>query len=362
MTNNKAQPRLDTGAHERTQRDANMHALDVSHMRDAIAVASTARLRARPNPWVGAVVVCRDGSVFSGATEEPGSRHAEIVALDAARARGASLDGSTLYVTLEPCSHFGRTGPCAHAIVEAGVTRVVVGITDPDSKVSGNGITYLRDNGVDIVTGVCANEIETQLAAYLHHRRTGRPFVMLKMACTLDARTTLPNGPRWITGSSARTRVHELRAESDAIVVGSATVRADNPALTVRDAHGPSPRRVVLTRTPENIPADAAVHPATMWSASIDELLDHLGKEDVLQLMVEGGPTVATAFHEQKLIDRYVFHIAPIVCGHPDAAPVFHGAACTSINDLVKGHLVSTTVFDNDIEIVLQPEKDTTPV
>lgn len=347
MTNNKAQPRLN---------------FDVSHMRDAIAIADTARLRARPNPWVGAVVVCRDGSVFSGATEEPGSRHAEIVAMDAARQAGASLEGATMYVTLEPCSHTGRTGPCAHAIVNAGVSKVVVGVRDPDEKVSGNGIAYLQANNVEIITDVCNGEIETQLATYLHHRRTGRPFVMLKMACTLDARTTLPDGPRWITGDVARKRVHELRAESDAIVVGSGTVRADNPALTVRDAHGPSPQRIVLSRSSESIAPDAAVQPATIWSGSLDALLDHLGAHNVLQLMVEGGPTVATAFHEQRLIDRYVFHVAPIVSGHPDAAPVFHGAPCESIHDLVHGHLVSTTVFGDDIEIVLQPEREKTPV
>jgi diaminohydroxyphosphoribosylaminopyrimidine deaminase/5-amino-6-(5-phosphoribosylamino)uracil reductase len=182
------------------------------------------------------------------------------------------------------------------------------------------------------------------------------------MACTLDARTTLPGGPRWITGESARRRVHELRAESDAIVVGSGTIRADNPALTVRDVHGPSPRRIVLTQSRHTISSDAAVHPATIWSGSLTELLDQLGQENTLQLMVEGGPTVATSFHEQRLIDRYVFHVAPMTCGHPDAAPVFNGTACESVSDLVKGRLISTTVFDGDIEIVLQPEKEKTPV
>ena len=330
-------------------------------MRDALAIADTARLRSRPNPWVGAVVVCADGTQFSGATEEPGKRHAEIVAMDAARASGASLDGATLYVTLEPCSHVGRTGPCCEAIVAAGITRVVAGIEDPDTKVSGNGFQYLRDHNVEVVSGVCADEIELQLAPYVHHRRTGRPFVMLKIACTLDARTTQPDGPRWITGESARVRVHELRAESDAIAVGMGTVLADNPALTVRDAHGPSPRRIVLSRS-RSIPDDAAVQPALLWDTTIDELLDHLGADNVLQLMVEGGPTIATAFHSRGLVDRYVFHVAPTISGHPDAAPVFYGESISSIEDLIRGHLVSATRFDDDIEIILQPHKETATV
>lgn len=332
-----------------------------TRMRPAIAEAATARLRARPNPWVGAVVVCEDGREFVGATEEPGKRHAEIVAMDAARAAGASLFGATLYVTLEPCSHVGRTGPCCEAIVAAGITRVVAGIQDPDTKVAGNGFAYLREHNVDVVTGVCAQEIEMQLAPYIHHRRIGRPFVMLKMACTLDARTTLPEGPRWITGDSARVRVHSLRAESDAIAVGMGTVLTDNPALTVRDAPGPSPRRIVLSRS-QQIPADAAVQPAQLWDSTLDELLDYLGAENVLQLMVEGGPTIATAFHSRGLVDQYVFHVAPTICAHPDAAPMFYGEACTSVEDLIRGHLISATRFDDDLEIILQPHKEAVTV
>jgi diaminohydroxyphosphoribosylaminopyrimidine deaminase / 5-amino-6-(5-phosphoribosylamino)uracil reductase len=345
-----------------TQRDA-AHTRDIfdAPMRDAIAAGDTARLRARPNPWVGAVLVCTDGSTFSGATEEPGHRHAEIVAIDAARATGATLTGATLYVTLEPCSHVGRTGPCCEAIVAAGITTVIAGIEDPDTRVSGAGFTYLRNHNVEVVTGVCAQEIEIQLAPYIHHRRTGRPFVMLKMACTLDARTTQPDGPRWITGESARVRVHELRAESDAIVVGIGTVLADDPALTVRDAHGPSPRRIVVSRS-QDIPHDAAVQPAMLWNRSLDELLDHLGNDNVVQLMVESGPTLATAFHSRGLIDRYVFHVAPVISGHPDAAPVFYGEPCTSIEDLIRGQLVAATRFDDDIEIILQPHKETVTV
>jgi diaminohydroxyphosphoribosylaminopyrimidine deaminase/5-amino-6-(5-phosphoribosylamino)uracil reductase len=344
-------------AHQRHSHDAPTRSSHEELMRAAIAIGNTARMRSRPNPWVGAVVVCADGAQFEGATEQPGSRHAEIVAMDAARAAGASLHGATMYTTLEPCSHTGRTGPCCEAIVAAGITRVVTAVIDPDPRVAGNGLSYLQNNNVEVITGVCEREASIQLAAYLHHRRTGRAFVMLKTACTLDARTTLPDGPRWITGDAARKRVHELRAESDAIATGMGTVVTDDPALTVRDAPGTSPQRIVLSRH-RDIPASASVLPALTWRESLPELLEHLGSQDVLQLMVEAGPTLATAFHQQGLVDRYIFHVAPIVSGHPDAAPVFFGEPCASIEDLLRGTLIGATNYDDDIEIVLEPQKE----
>jgi diaminohydroxyphosphoribosylaminopyrimidine deaminase/5-amino-6-(5-phosphoribosylamino)uracil reductase len=321
-------------------------------MRRAMSMADTARMVARPNPWVGAVLVCLDGSIFDGATQSPGNAHAEVMAIHAAHAAGVSSVGATLYCTLEPCSHTGRTGPCTQAIIDAGITRVIAGITDPDSQVAGNGFATLRTAGIEVVEGICAEEIHTQLAAYLHHRRTGRPFVMLKMATTLDARTFLSDGPRWLTGESARTQVHRLRAESDAIVVGMGTVIADNPELTVRHVDGPSPQRIVLSRT-QPVPHDARVQPCTTWNGDLEELLDTLGEQGVLQLLVEGGPTIASAFHDRNLIDRYVFHIAPIVSGDADALGVFTGTT----TDLHHCSIVSVTSYDNDIEVVMEPHK-----
>lgn len=327
-------------------------------MRRAMHMADTARVRARPNPWVGAVVVCASGAVFDGATQAPGQAHAEIEAMNAARAAGESLDGATLYSTLEPCSHTGRTGPCAQAIIDAGIAHVVAAIADPDEKVSGNGFAMLRSAGVDVTVGICADDVTEQLAPYLHHRRTGRPFVVLKMATTLDARSSIPHGPRWITGEEARVRVHQLRAESDAILVGAGTVRTDNPELTVRHVDGPSPRRIVLTSSP--LPVNAAVHPCTEWSGDIVDLLDELGREDVIQLMVEGGPTVATAFHERNLIDRYVFHIAPVIAGSDIAPGVFVNDDAPTLSECT---LVSAGAYGADLEIVLDPirEKEVTP-
>ena len=321
-------------------------------MRRAIAMAETARMVARPNPWVGAVLVCSDGSVFDGATQAPGGAHAEVTAMRAARNAGADTHGATLYCTLEPCSHTGRTGPCTTAIIEAGITRVVAGIADPDEKVSGTGFDILRRAGVDVEVGVCADVINAQLRAYLHHRTTGRPFVMLKMATTLDARTFLPDGPRWLTGEAARKRVHHLRAESDAIVVGRTTVEIDDPELTVRHVDGPSPRRIVLSRQ-GTIPATAKVHPCTVWQDDLDSLLEELGRHGVLQLLVEGGASVATAFHEAHLVNSYIFHVAPIVSGDAEAIGVFNGET----KDLRHLDIVSVTQLGDDVEIVMEPQK-----
>ena len=322
---------------------------DERMMRLAVDTACTARLRSRPNPWVGAVLVAQNGEVFTGATLEPGNAHAEIVALNAA---AHHAQDSTLFSTLEPCNHTGRTGPCTQAIIDAGVSRVVVGTLDPDSKVSGSGVQQLRDAGLTVDVGVLEQEVKQQLAAYLHHRATGRPFVVLKMASTIDGRIAAADGSsKWITGETARKRVHQLRAESDAIVVGAGTVRADDPSLTVRDADGPSPRRIVLGA----IDASAKVHPCTQWTGSLPDLLDTLGKEGVVQLLVEGGARVAASFHRERLINQYIMHIAPVIAGGDDAAGVFAGPTASTMADMWRGRIVSTTNLDGDIEIILEP-------
>ena len=322
---------------------------DERMMRLAVDTACTARLRSRPNPWVGAVVVAQNGEVFTGATLEPGNAHAEIVALNAA---AHHAQGSTLFSTLEPCNHTGRTGPCTQAIIDAGVSRVVVGTLDPDSKVSGSGVKQLRNAGLTVDVGILEQEVKQQLAAYLHHRATGRPFVVLKMASTIDGRIAATDGSsKWITGETARKRVHQLRAESDAIVVGAGTVRADDPSLTVRDADGPSPRRIVLG----TIDASAKVHPCTQWTGTLPDLLDTLGKEGVVQLLVEGGARVAASFHRERLINQYIMHIAPVIAGGDDAAGVFAGPAASTMADMWRGRIVSTTNLDGDIEIILEP-------
>lgn len=335
---------------------------DERHQRLAMAAASTVRLLAPPNPWVGAVVVAADGSVHQGATSAPGGPHAEVVALAAARAAGAEVRGSTVYSTLEPCSHHGRTGPCADALVDAGVARVVIGIEDPDPNVGGRGVARLRAAGIEVVTGVCAEEVAEQLRPYLVHRRLGRPHVVLKLAATLDGRIAAPDGTsKWLTGAAARADAHRLRAESDAIVVGAGTVRADDPSLTVRDFHasgevparGVDPRRVVLG----DIAPGAKVLPADSFRGELDELLAGLAADGVLQVLVEGGANVAWRFHHAGLVDEYVVYLAPALFGGDDARPMFAGPGAPTAADLWRGRVHDVTRLGDDVRIVLRPRE-----
>ncbi len=329
-------------------------------MERASDVAGRVTHRTSPNPWVGAVVVpgTSDGDVcFEGATAPPGGPHAEVVALEAA---GEKARASTLYVTLEPCAHQGRTPPCTEAIVASGVARVVVALEDPDPLVSGRGIASLQAAGVAVEVGVGAELVRSQLAPYLHHRRTGRPYVVLKMAASLDGRTAAPDGTsRWITGAEARSDAHRLRARSDAVLVGAGTVRADDPSLTVRLpdddplARGPDeqPLRVVLG----SVPPDAAAQPALELSGDLGAVLDSLGRRGVLQLLVEGGPTVAHSFHQQGLVDRYVLYLAPVLFGGDDARPLFTGPGAAGIDGVWRGRVLSMTSLGGDFRIEFAP-------
>ncbi len=226
-------------------------------MERAISLAAGVRRTAAPNPWVGCVILDAAGQVVGeGATAPAGGPHAETTALAAA---GSAARGGTAVVTLEPCNHHGRTPPCVEALEAAGISRVVMALTDPDPRVSGAGTAALKSAGVEVEVGLEAAVVERQLRAYLHQRRTGRPYVILKLAATVDGRIAAADGSsRWITGEEARADVHRLRVESDAVLVGAATIRADNPRLNVRVGSGPDPLRVVLG----SAPADSAVQPA----------------------------------------------------------------------------------------------------
>ena len=325
---------------------------DYTMMQRALAAAAMARTVSSPNPWVGCVIVTSDGRVFDGATEEPGRRHAERVALDAVQSAGADARGATVYTTLEPCSHHGRTPPCTDALIEAGVSRVVSALEDPDTNVGGNGFAALRAAGITVEVGCGADDATEQLLPYLHHRRTGRPFVIVKLAATVDGRTAAADGTsQWITGEEARRAAHQLRAESDAILVGAGTVRADDPSLTTRLVPGRSPRRIVLGSAPEN----AQVHPCLEWSGELEPLLDQLGSEGVVQLLVEGGAAVAGEFHRRGLVNRYVVYLAPAFMGGSDGTPLFSGNGAPSIADLEHGRFVRVTPVGGDLEIVVDP-------
>jgi diaminohydroxyphosphoribosylaminopyrimidine deaminase/5-amino-6-(5-phosphoribosylamino)uracil reductase len=311
---------------------------DSQHMARAMALAASVRAVTSPNPWVGCVLVTASGDVFEGATQPPGGRHGEAMALAAASAAGADTAGATAYVTLEPCGHHGRTPPCADALIDAGVTRVVAAIEDPDPSVSGQGLARLRGAGVEVELGVGADDASALLA--------------LKMAATLDGRIAAPDGgSRWITGDAARADVHRLRAESDAVLVGAGTVRADDPELTVRAVQGRDPLRVVLGAAPPG----AKVHPCVEMKGDLPDILDELGGRDVVQLLVEGGATVAGAFHRAGLVDRYVIYLAPALFGGDDAQGLFTGPGPASMSGVWRGRIVVTERLGDDLRIDLVP-------
>lgn len=321
----------------------------------ALQAARSCRLVTSPNPWVGCAIDARDG-LFFGSTSPPGGNHAEINALEAA---GSSAEGADLYTTLEPCGHQGRTGPCTEAIVAAGVARVVVAVEDPDPSVSGRGIAALREAGLAVEVGVQSDEAAELLAPYLKHRRTGIPWVVLKLAATLDGRIAAPDATsRWITGPEARADAHRLRAESDAVLVGAGTVRADDPGLTVRDWQPPpgvaprtsQPLRVVLG----NAPSGARVHPALEMGGPLKQVLGELGERGVVQLLVEGGAATAASFHQAGLVDHYVVYLAPALFGGDDAHPMFAGPGAATIDDLWRGEIADATRLGPDFRIDLR--------
>jgi diaminohydroxyphosphoribosylaminopyrimidine deaminase/5-amino-6-(5-phosphoribosylamino)uracil reductase len=326
---------------------------DQAHMRRAIELAASVRAVAHPNPWVGCVIVPRDAPnrTFEGATTPPGGLHAEAVALVEA---GAKSRGATVYTTLEPCCPFEgkRTPSCAQALIDAGVARVVVALADPDPRVGGQGIARLRDAGIDVEVGLAGEEVRALLEPYVTHRTTGRPFVLLKLAASADGRTAAPDGSsQWITGDAARADAHRLRAESDASVVGAGTVRADDPSLTVRHGiEGRDPRRVVLGKAP----AGARVHPCDEVEGDLDAILDRLGADGMVQVLVEGGATVAAQFHRARLVDRYVVYLAPVLFGGDDARGLFAGPGAATIADVWRGRIVEATPLGEDLKVVLE--------
>ncbi len=256
------------------------------HLQRALELAERGRGTTRPNPVVGAVVVVGDEVVGEGWHERLGGPHAEIVALEAAGDRARDGD---LYVTLEPCAHHGRTPPCADAVIEAGVARVVVGAGDPDPRTDGAGIARLRAAGIEVelADGELARRARRQNEAYRTWVSLGRPFVTYKAAATIDGRLAAAGGDaRWVSGEESRRRVHELRAASDAVAVGMGTVRADNPALTARDVDAArQPRRLAFGRGP--LPEGSELE---LLEGPIEEELRRLATEGVQSVLLEGGP------------------------------------------------------------------------
>ena len=286
----------------------------------ALELAERGRGKVEDHPLVGAVVV-RDGeAVGEGWYEFAGVQHAETIALAQA---GERARGATLYVTLEPCSHHGRTPPCADAVVEAGVARVVVGALDPNPAVDGRGVERLVAAGVDVEL-LNSFEARRQNEAWRTWKSQGRPFVTVKVAVTLDGRVTVP-GSRWVTGEESRRRVHELRAASDAVAVGMGTVRADAPRLDARDVGATrQPRRLAFGRGPLPVGSELELR-----TGPLDEELRALASEGVQSLLLEGGPTLATAFLEADLVDKLLVFVAPTLAG---SGPRFLGGLAAPVD------------------------------
>ena len=276
------------------------------HFQRALELAERGRDKTGDHPLVGAVVAHDRDVVGEGWYEYEGVRHAEVIALERA---GDAARGATLYVTLEPCSHHGRTPPCADAVVEAGIARVVVGARDPNPVVDGHGLERLRSAGVEV-------ELLDDLAARRQNeawrvwKSLGRPFVTYKAAVTLDERVSVP-GRRWVSGEESRRRVHELRAASDAVAVGMGTVRADAPRLDARGVEvTKQPRRLAFGRGP--LPEGSELE---LRTGPLDEELRALAAEGVQSLLLEGGPTLATAFLAAGFVDKLLFFVAPVLIG-----------------------------------------------
>jgi diaminohydroxyphosphoribosylaminopyrimidine deaminase / 5-amino-6-(5-phosphoribosylamino)uracil reductase len=352
----------------------------------ARCLAERGRFTVAPNPLVGAVIA-QDGKVVGeGWHSRAGERHAEIVALDGA---GKAASGATMYVTLEPCNHHGRTPPCVEPILRAGITRVVVGHLDPDPRMRGRSVGLLREAGVEVEV-LDAPAFERQNEQFFHHMRTGRPFVHLKLATTLDGRIAAAGGDsKWVTGEQARSRAHELRAEAGAVLVGANTARIDDPMLTARDlaARPPVITRVVLdphlTTSPESRLANTTeVAPVVVFvaepaldgregpleergvevvAAPLSEkgmdlrfVLEELGGRGIKGLLVEGGGETATRFVGEGLADKMTLFYAPKLLG-AEGVPMIGALRATKVAESLQFSVSDVEQVGTDVAVTLYP-------
>ena len=359
---------------------------DNDFVKMALELAEKGRGWTSPNPMVGAVVVKDGATVGAGFHRAAGKAHAEVEAIDDA---GAKAAGATLYVTLEPCNHYGRTPPCTEKIIAAGIRRVVVAMEDPNPHVAGGGCARLRDEGIRVDVGICQKEAERQNEAFIKYVLKGRPFTVVKCAATLDGRLATRTGDsKWITGARARQYVHRLRHAIDGILVGIGTVRADDPSLTARPGSdfGPAkdPTRFILD-TRLSISASARVlhldsqsetyiicgHPAPENRRQLLEkegarvlqmpvsdqgidlvpLMDRLGQMGITSLLIEGGGRVAGSALRQGIVDRVVFFYGPKIYGGDDGVSMCRGKGPARLADAVSIRNIRVQRFDDDIMI-----------
>jgi diaminohydroxyphosphoribosylaminopyrimidine deaminase/5-amino-6-(5-phosphoribosylamino)uracil reductase len=355
-----------------------------TYMKMALSLAEQGRGWTSPNPMVGAVVVREDKVVGTGFHRKAGGPHAEIYALEKA---GENAQGSTLYVTLEPCNHTGRTPPCTKVIIQSGIKSVVAGMKDPNPQVAGGGLEFLRSQGLDVTVGVCEDECRRLNEAFIKHITTGLPFVILKSASTLDGRIATRSGDsKWITNKRSRQFVHELRHAVDAIMVGMGTVAKDNPMLTTRleDSKGSDPVRIVLD-THLSISLEAQLLHLSSGSDTLivfgnsvvpekrkaiektgvrllamdcDEnhidlnaLMKELGNMKIMSLLVEGGSRVNGSAIRAGIVDKIYMFYAPKICGGDDGVSICTGPGVELMEHSIGLEEISVHRFDDDVMI-----------
>lgn len=358
---------------------------DVTYMNLALQLASATVGQTSPNPMVGSVVVNNGEIVGVGTHLKAGTGHAEVHALNMA---GEKAKGGTIYVTLEPCSHFGKTPPCADLIIARGINRVVIATLDPNPLVAGRGVAKLRDANIEVVTGILKVEAEELNKVFFHYITKKLPYVTMKSATSLDGKIATSTGEsKWITGVEAREDVHQLRHRHDAILVGIGTVLADNPSLTTRlETGGKNPIRIILD-TRLQIQTNCKVvtdQLAETWiittnqanvsklqqlkelgvkvfrleedTIEISTMLQLLGKNGITSVFVEGGGMVNDSFLRSKLINEVITYIAPKIIGGKDAPSAFSGIGFQSLTEALNLKVKEVKQLGNDIKIVSIPK------
>lgn len=350
-------------------------------MKKALTLAKLSLGLSSPNPPVGAVIV-KDGEIVGeGFTQEIGGDHAEIVALGKA---GDLASGATMYVTMEPCSHYGRTPPCSDALIKAGIRRVFMAVTDPNPKVNGKGNTILKQAGIETSIGNLADEAQDHYQAYFKFIKTGKPLVVAKYAMTLDGKIATRSGDsQWVTGERSRAIVHSIRSQMDAIITAPGTVRSDNPKLTARDAQGTplarQPLRVVVDsrgRTPKDAtlfsqPGNTLIvtgseeasgrfdgmgdNVSTVVLADdsgkvdLEKLMTELGSRGILQVMTEAGETLLGAFFDDHLPDQVIAFVAPSIVGGAESPSPVAGIGIEKISDAFSLDNIVVEGVENDV-------------
>ena len=358
---------------------------DTAFMKRAIELSMKARLISPPNPWVGCVITNNSHIVGEGYTQKTGSSHAEIMALEKAKNQ---TEGGVVYVTLEPCAHFGRTPPCTEALIKAKIKKVVIGLKDPDFHVCGKGIEQLKSAGIEVVTDVCSDLIAKSLSPYLFHRKTNRPYCVAKAATSVDGKIAAYDGSsQWISSLEARNESHQLRALSQAIIVGANTAKKDLPKLTVRDVvEYPinPPLRVILDSQGSVLPIgplfDTKIYPTliftteaapketiTAWKkcgvevlfvskannlqgVDIDAVLNELGKRGVLQVLVEGGGRLISSFIENNALQSLYIDMGPCLLGS-QGIPLVQIDSIKSLSQKIQLKLIDTKILGDTVRL-----------